>query len=229
MATETLQLMVEGGKAVAGAAIAQKLGPLKVNIQDVLKKVNDNTAAFKGMQVPVTVRVDTKTKDISIDVGTPPTSQLIKKELGLEKGSGQPDKEKIANIAIEQCIKIAQMKMGNMYTFDLKAAVKSVAGSCNSLGILIEGKTSREVTKDIDNGIYDNEISQRKTEIGSEKKERLLIQLTEVKERLLKEAAKLKAVEEAAAEKVVQKVEAVATAETVVPEAAKTEEKKEVK
>ncbi len=225
MPVETVQLMVEGGKAVAGASVGQKLGPLKINIQDVMKKINDKTGLFQGMQVPVTLKIDTKTKDVSIDVGIPPTSQLIRKELGLEKGAGEPDKEKIGNISIEQCIKIAKMKMDTMYTFSLKAAVKSVAGSCNSLGVLIEGKTSGEINTDIDGGVYDKIIADEKISIEPEKKIQLQNQLEEIREKLKREAVKLKAVEEAAGV-VVKKTE---TETKVVSEEVKVEEKKEVK
>ena len=228
MAIETIQLMVEGGKAVPGPAIAQKLGPMGINIGEVMNKVNEKTADFKGMQVPVKVKIDTKTKTVDyIEVGTPPTTQLIKKELGLEKGSGQPDKEKIANISIEQCIKIAKMKIGNMYTFDLKKAVKSVAGTCNSMGVLVEGKNSDIVAEEINSGLYDNEISNGKIEPTKEKLDNLNKQLEEVKAFLLKEAAKLKAAEQEVPKEAAQ----VTTEEKKeeVKEGEKVEEKKETK
>ena len=122
-------------------------------------------------------------------------TELIKKELKVEKGSGQPDKEKIANISIEQCIKIAKMKKDHMLTRDLKAAVKSIAGSCSSLGILVEGKTGSEIVKEINQGNYDKEIQAEKTDLLPEKKKTLEQQLGEIKEKLAKELAKLKAAE----------------------------------
>ncbi|MBI2499657.1 50S ribosomal protein L11 [Candidatus Woesearchaeota archaeon] len=195
MSNETIEMLVEGGKAVAGPVVGQKLGPLKINIQQVLQDVNKKTEPFKGMQVPIKLIVDTKSKEYKIEVGTPPTSELIKKELGLQKGSGTPDKQKVANISIEQCIKIAKMKMDGMYTDNLKSALKSVVGSCNSLGVLIEGKNSNQIRIDIDNGIYDNEINSEKTEPTEDKKKSLQIQLKEVQEKITKELEKLKAAE----------------------------------
>src|SRR3989338_6934891 len=106
---ETIEILIEGGKAKADASLAQKLGPMKINIQDVLKTVNEKTDSFKGMKVPVQVIVDPKTKEFEISVGTPPISELIKKELNLQKGSSFPNKDKVANIGIEQAIKIAKM------------------------------------------------------------------------------------------------------------------------
>ena len=144
MGTERLELLVEGGKAAADQNTAQKLGPLGI-LQNVIKSVNDKTASFAGMKVPVKVSIDTTTKEFTITIGTPPIAELIKKELNLQKGSGTPDKQKIGNLSIESIIKIAKMKRDSMHVNTLKSAVKSTAGSANSLGVLIEGKQAREM------------------------------------------------------------------------------------
>lgn len=217
MPTENIEMMIEGGKATAVPAISQKLGPLKINIQQVLQDVNKKTASLEGMQVPVKLAVDTKTKEYKIEIGTPPTTELIKKELGLQKGSGTPDKQKIANISIEQCIKISKMKMDSMFTDNLKSALKSVTGSCNSLGILIEGKTSDQIKKEIDSGMYNNEIESEKTECSEEKKKILQAQLKEVQERITKELEKLKAAEAAPKEEKKEEVAVEAPKEEGVP------------
>lgn len=221
---EKIELMVEGGKAVANATVGQTLGPLKINIADVLSKINEKTSSFKGMKVPVKVIVDTTTKEIEIEVGSPPASELIKKEVKIEKGAGEPNKNKIANIAIEQVIKIAKMKQNSMFANNLKAAVKSVIGSCNSMGILVEGKTAVEINPEIDAGKYDNEISTEKTDMGLEKAEQLNLQLVEVQNRLKKELEKLAAEEE----KTVEVVKEEKPAEGAAAEP-KEEAKKEVK
>lgn len=225
MSKEKIELMVEGGKAVANATVGQTLGPLKINIADVLSKINEKTASFKGMKVPVKVIVDTTTKDIDIEVGSPPVTELVKKELKIEKGAGEPDKNKIANIAIEQVIKIAKMKQDSMFANSLKAAVKSVIGSCGSIGILIEGKTAVEINPEIDAGKYDNEISSEKTDVSPEKAKQLKAQLTEVQERLKKELEKLAA--EAEEEKVTVAEEAPTEGEGKPAEEAPAEEAKE--
>ena len=201
MSKETIELIVEGGKAAAGAQLGQSLGPLKINVSEVVQKINQKTASFKGMKVPVKVTVDTESKEVDVSVGTPPTSELIKKELSLEKGSSKPNLEKAANIAIEQVIKIALMKKDSMTVNSLKAAVKNVIGSCASLGILIEGKFPKDVNQEVDQGIYDSLINSEKTEIDADKKALLQQQLEEVQAQLKAEQEKLKALEEA--EKVV--------------------------
>ena len=109
MSKEKVDVMIEGGKASAGPAMGQAFGPLGVNIQDILAKINEKTADFKGMKVPVTVIVDTGDKSFELEIGTPPVSELIKKELNLQKGSGLQKMKKSANMAIEQIIKIARM------------------------------------------------------------------------------------------------------------------------
>lgn len=234
MNKEKVEILVEGGKATAGAQMGQKFGPLGVNIQEILKKINEKTADFKGMKVPVKVYVDKKTKEFELEIGTPPISELIKKELGVQKGSGQPDKEKIANLSIEQVIKIAKMKKDSMLVNSFKAAVKSVVGSCNSLGILIEGKKATEINKDINEGKYDHEINTQKTSVSEEKKQLLQRQLIEIQELFKKELEKLKAEEEKKEEKKEEKEEKVKEEEKkedkeVVEEKKQKSEKKEEK
>ena len=106
MAKETIDQLVEGGKATAAPPLGPALGPMGVNIGEVVAEINKKTAEFKGMQVPVKIIVDTETKEFNITVGTPPASALIKKEAKIEKGSGNPKADKIADLLIEQIIKI---------------------------------------------------------------------------------------------------------------------------
>ncbi len=197
---EKIDLMVDGGNAKPDASIAQRLGPLKINIGEVMKKINDKTAGFKGMKIPVKVEVNVETKEVGIEVGTPPVSELVKKELALEKGSGTPNREKIRNIGVETLIKIAKMKMDGMLVNSLKSAVKSIAGSCNSMGILIEGKLSNEFTKDLESGKYDKELASELTDVSSDKQKLLEKELTAVNEKIKKELERLKREAEKAAE-----------------------------
>ena len=208
MSKETVEVMVEGGKAVANATIAQPLAPLKVNIQEILKKINEKTSSFSGIKVPVKIIVDTDTKDFKIIVGIPPISELIKNESSAEKGSGEPNKIKIANFAIEQVIKIAKMKQDSMVVNNFKSAVKCVVGSCSAMGVLIEGEIAKNVNKKIDSGLFDKEINAGKTDLDKEKKKALDEQLNEINAKIQKEIERLKAEEEAKKPKV-EKVEEV--------------------
>ncbi len=200
MPKEKLDLIVEGGKATTTPQLAQKLGPLKINISEVIKKINDKTSSFSGVKVPIKVIIDTDTKGVDISVGTPPVSELIKNELKLEKGSGIPNKDIKGNIAIEQVIKIADMKRDSMYVTDLKSAVKNVIGSCNSLGVYVENEPAKFFIKKIVQGTFDNEIREIKKEPNEEKLAELKNKLKEVQAVYLREQEKIKAEEEKAKE-----------------------------
>jgi large subunit ribosomal protein L11 len=199
-----IKLLVEGGNMKPGPAIAQKIGPLGINMGKVIQDVNSATQNFKGLKVPVEIDVDTKTKDFEIEVGSPPVSELIKKELGIDKASGEQKKQSAGNLAIEQAIKVAKTKHNHMLDKDLKSAVKSVVGSCVSLGVLVESKEAKEVEEEIDEGKYDKEISEGKTEVDKKKQKKLEKEFKEIrnkqKEIIKKEEEEKKAEEEEAEE-----------------------------
>ena len=189
MATQTVQALVEGGKATAAPPLGPALGPLGVNIGQVIGDINKKTAVFNGMQVPVKISVDTETKSFEISVGTPPASGLIKKETNLEKASGKAKHEMVADILIEQVIKIAKMKETATLGKSLKEKVKEVVGTCQSMGILVEGKPAKETMRDIEAGKFEEEIRLEKTELSAEE----LAKLEQEKQKLAEELAKKKA------------------------------------
>ena len=160
MAKEVVETLIEGGKASAAPPLGPALGPLKVNIGQVVADINKKTADFKGMKVPVKVIVDTETKNYEIEIGTPPASQLIKTELGIKKGSGTPDKEYVAEMSLEQVKKVARMKFDSLLANDLSSAVREIAGTCYSLGIKVDGKIPREFIADVKAGKYDSKLSE---------------------------------------------------------------------
>jgi len=149
---QVVEVLVEGGKASPGPPLGPALGPLGVNIGQVVVKINELTKDYAGMTVPVKVIVDPKTKKFEIEVGTPPTSALIKKELGIEKGSSDPRKQKVGDLKLEQVIKIARMKKDNSLSYTLKGVVLEVLGACVSMGVTVEGKDPREIQKLIKEG-----------------------------------------------------------------------------
>ena len=155
---ETVEALIEGGKASAGPPLGPALGPLGVNIMQIINTINDKTKQFDGMKVPVKVIVDPKTKNFEIEVGTPPASSLIFKELGLEKGSGSAGTHKVGNLTIDQAIKVAKMKYDNLLGKELKQKTKEVIGTCVSIGVTIEGKKPQEIQKAIDEGEFDSKF-----------------------------------------------------------------------
>ncbi len=221
-----IKLLVEGGSMKPGPALSQKLGPLGMNIQEIIQKVNDATKDFSGLKVPVELDVDTGKKQFEVNVFSPPVSELLKKELGLEKGSGTQLKMQVANASIEQIISVAKVKLPNMLCNNLKSAVKTVAGTCVSLGVLIENKSASDVEKLIDAGKYDKEIEQERTETFQEKRDKLDKYFNEVhdkQEKVIKQEEAEKEVAEAAKE---SGKAAEGTTGEAKPEEAKEKEKK---
>ncbi len=157
--SETIKALVEGGKASAGPPLGPALGPLGVNIMQIINTINDKTKQFDGMKVPVKVIVDPKTNNFEIEVGTPPAASLILKELGAEKGSGAPSTHKIGDLTVDQAVKVAKMKYDNLLGKELKQKTKQNIGTCVSLGVTVEGKKPQENQKAIDEGEFDTKFS----------------------------------------------------------------------
>lgn len=155
---ESIDVMVDGGKASAGPPLGPALGPMGIKIDKVISAINEKTKSYDGMTVPVKVIVDSLTKAFEIEVGNPPTSALIKKELGIEKGSGAAREETAGDLSIENAIKIAGMKREDMLAKDTKAGVKEVLGVCVSMGITVEGKSAKEVQAEIASGAHDDKF-----------------------------------------------------------------------
>jgi len=220
-----IKLLVDGGEMKPGPAVGQRLGPLGINIGKVVQEVNSATKDFKGLKVPVELDVK-KDKTFTIKVLSPPTTELLKKEVGIDKASGEAKKVKVANASIEQIISVAKTKYPNMLANNFKSAVKSVVGSCVSSGILVENKEAKEIEKEIDEGKYDNEIDTMKTQTEPEKKKILDKYFAEIKakqEALVKKEEEEKAAEEA------KKAEAEAEKPAAAGEEKKAAEKTEEK
>ncbi|MBI5458553.1 50S ribosomal protein L11 [Methanobacterium sp.] len=161
MATETVEILIDGGKATPGPPLGPAIGPLGINMMQVVEQINQKTADFEGMKVPVKVIVDTSSKEFEVTVGTPPTTALIMDELKIEKGSQDPGLDKVADLKIEQALKVARMKFDALLSADYKHATKEVVGTCVSMGITVEGKDPREVQKEISQGVYDEQLVEK--------------------------------------------------------------------
>ncbi len=155
---QTISTLVTGGEASAGPPLGPALGPLGVNILSVVNAINEKTKDYAGMKVPVKVEVDPDTKEFTVEVGVPPTAMLILKEANIQKGSGIPNKEFVGEVTMDNIIKIAKLKMDNIYARTLKSAVKEMLGACVSIGVKIEGKTAKEVIREISEGKWNNKF-----------------------------------------------------------------------
>jgi large subunit ribosomal protein L11 len=155
MVKETVEILIDGGKATPGPPLGPAIGPLGINMMQVVEEINKKTSDFEGMKVPVKVIVDIDTKEFDVKVGTPPTTALIKDELKIEKASQDPGLEKVANLSMEQALKIARMKFDALLSNDYKNAAKEVIGTCVSMGITVDEKDPKIVQSEIDKGAYD--------------------------------------------------------------------------
>jgi large subunit ribosomal protein L11 len=151
----TIEVLVPGGEATPGPPLGPELGPTPVDVQAVVQQINEETAAFDGMEVPVTVDYDDD-GSFSIEVGVPPTAELVKDEAGFDTGSGEPQSEFVADITVEQLKKIAEQKSSDLLSYDAKNAAKEVAGTCVSLGVTVEGEDARTFKQRVDDGEYDD-------------------------------------------------------------------------
>jgi len=151
----TIEVLVPGGQANPGPPLGPELGPTPVDVQAVVNEINEQTEAFDGTEVPVTVEYEDD-GSFTIDVGVPPTAALIKDELGFETGSGEPQENFVADMSVEQLKKVAEQKLPDLLAYDAKGAAKEVAGTCTSLGVTIEGENPRDFKEKIDAGEYDD-------------------------------------------------------------------------
>jgi len=153
---KTISALVSGGEASAGPPLGPALGPMGVNVLQVVNTINEKTKDFPSMKVPVKVEVDSETKKFTVEVGIPPTAALVAKEAGITKGSGASGSNFAGDLSIASAVKIAKMKIEGSYAKDVKGAVKEVLGSCVSMGIKVEGKPAKEIYADISAGKHDD-------------------------------------------------------------------------
>ncbi|MFC7045841.1 50S ribosomal protein L11 [Halobacteriaceae archaeon GCM10025711] len=154
----TIEALVPGGQANPGPPLGPELGPTPVDVQAVVNEINDQTAAFDGTEVPVTITYEDD-GSFEIEVGVPPTAALIKDEAGFETGSGEPHKDHVADLSIDQVKKIAEQKLPDLLAYDVKNAAKEISGTCAQMGVTIEGIDAREFKEKVDAGEYDDVLA----------------------------------------------------------------------
>lgn len=134
-----IKLQVPAGKANPSPPIGPALGQAGVNIMEFCKAFNAQTQKMEaGMVMPVVVTVYND-RSFTFVIKTPPAANLLKKALGLEKGSGTPNTKKVGKVSRQQLEEIAKTKMPDLTAADLDAAVRTIAGSARSMGLDVEG------------------------------------------------------------------------------------------
>jgi large subunit ribosomal protein L11 len=136
--TAVVKLQVSAGQATPAPPVGTALGPHGVNIMDFVKQFNAKTAAQAGMVTPVVVTIY-KDRTFTFITKTPPAAVLLKKEVGIEKGSPTSNRDKVGKVTRAQLQKIAELKMQDLNATDLEGAIKMIAGTARSMGLVVEG------------------------------------------------------------------------------------------
>jgi large subunit ribosomal protein L11 len=142
-----VSILVEGGKAAAGATLGSALGPLGVNVGQVVAQINKETTQFTGMRVPVIIRVDPNTRAFTLVVGRPPVAALLLKEAKKEKGSGKPKGETIGDVSLDAVKRIAESKGEDLEGRSIEEKMNQVIGTCVSIGLSVGGEDPRTLLK----------------------------------------------------------------------------------
>lgn len=133
-----IKLQIPAGKATPAPPVGPALGQHGVNIMEFCKAYNERTASQAGLVIPVVITVYAD-RTFSFITKTPPASVLIKKALGIDKASGEPNKTKVGKITRAQLEEIANLKMPDLNAASLDAAVKMIEGTARSMGVVVEG------------------------------------------------------------------------------------------
>jgi len=133
-----IKLQISAGKATPAPPVGPALGQAGVNIMDFCKAFNAKTAKDEGLIIPVVITVYAD-RSYTFITKTPPVAVLIKREAGIAKGSGEPNKSKVGKISLKQAEQIAKLKMPDLNCQDLQAAVNTVLGTARSMGVEVTG------------------------------------------------------------------------------------------
>jgi len=154
-----IPLLVAGGQANAGPPLGPALAPLGLNVMAIVNDINEKTKEYSGMRVPVKIIVQVSKKTFEVEVGIPTSSALLAKALGVEKGSGTPNSEKVGNLNMDQLVKIANTKIDQSYATTIQSAVKELLGTCVSMGITVENKEPKDLFAEINDGKWDESFN----------------------------------------------------------------------
>ena len=132
-----VKLQLPAGKATPGPPVGSSLGPHGINIAAFTKEFNDRTAKQVGLIIPVVITIY-QDRSFEFVLKTPPAAVLVKKALGIESGSGKPNKTKVGKITMAQIREIAETKMPDLNASSVEQAMTMVIGTCKSMGVVVE-------------------------------------------------------------------------------------------
>jgi large subunit ribosomal protein L11 len=129
-----VKVQIQAGKATAAPPVGTALGPHGINMGQFIKEYNERTASLAGTVVPAVVTVF-EDRSYTFVTKSPPAADLIRREAGIEKGSGKPNKEKVGKITRAQVKKIAETKLADLNATSVEGAMKMVEGTARSMGV----------------------------------------------------------------------------------------------
>lgn len=138
-----VKLQLPAGKATAGPPVGSMLGSQGVNIGAFVKEFNDKTSNMMGYNIPCVITVFDD-RSFTFIMKQPPAADLILKEAGIEKGSDKAPKNKVGKLTVEQLRKIAETKMSDLTASSIEAAMSMIAGTCRSMGVVVEGYNEKK-------------------------------------------------------------------------------------
>ncbi len=133
---KVVKLQLNAGKATAGPPVGSSLGPFGINIPSFVKEFNEKTASQAGLIIPVEITIYAD-RSFTFVLKTPPAAVLIKKACGIESGSANSIKTKVAKITKAQVKQIAEMKMPDLNATSVESAMKMIEGTCRSMGVTV--------------------------------------------------------------------------------------------
>jgi len=132
-----VKVQIQAGKATAAPPVGTALGPHGINMGQFIKEYNERTASLAGTVVPAVVTVF-EDRSYTFVTKSPPAADLIRREAGVEKGSGKPNKEKVGSISRDKIEEIAKLKLQDLNTTNLESAIKTIEGTARNMGLTIE-------------------------------------------------------------------------------------------
>jgi large subunit ribosomal protein L11 len=145
-------------KFKGGQVSPDALAPLKksgLDLDELKQRLSEMTEKYKGYEVTAKIMVDEDTKEYDIEIKPPTTTDLLLGAVGAKEPSGDPMHKKIGDLPFEKIVEIAILKKPSLTAKTLKAAVKTILGSARSIGITVDGKDAKQVSREVDEGVYD--------------------------------------------------------------------------
>ena len=164
MPKKVLTFTIEGGAAKPAPPLKTALEAEGLDVNEVVNKINELTKRYKGFTITVKVIVDPETKEYEIEVEPPNITELLLKLAGAPRPSGDPIHQKVGDLPFEKVIEAALLKAPELTAKTLKGAVKTVLGTARAIGLTVDKKDPKEVTKEVEAGVYDEIIKKYEPE-----------------------------------------------------------------